>query len=499
MPCTCKRFTFRYACRHKEREFDRCWRYQFKKDFPCLGGVVSKCESQPTRIPVSRVCSKCFEFFLHAFGRKAAYHVSKRFLEFKGNNGLSKEVLDPSKVPLEAYISSAELATLDSTVVYRGGQSSGQPFRPRSPMRAIRSHNLPSPDIQQPEPVIYRNRHGDRSKSRSKSRSKPRKSSKRNPIPRKPVPTQGKISKRNISQPTIHRPLPDMNPMPSGNSDFESFPAIPNDAVVEHGTNQTIDLSDLVDNERDDHLDHDTVNHGRVSNRNFDQELLLRLTQVSEEPRPKPSNGSLAKKITKMANTTKIMGCLNPDQKDLPSVPTLEKAPKVPTWRIETPSPEPSIVSTDSKGKIKQGRSKSAQPLSRKRDLSPLPMMPVPATATATTYMFRARASSESLKGDVDASLRDTLQIPPPPNTANLKSFREKGIPSAAVMFEGNTGEKVKTVEKSPAILVSVSTPSPAYSCAVQSCYCSEGDNAQTCPSCLERKRLEPELQSKWV
>ncbi|KAI1460251.1 hypothetical protein F4805DRAFT_20746 [Annulohypoxylon moriforme] len=497
MPCTCKRLTIRYACRHKEREFDRCWRYQFKRDCPCVGVVVSDCEAEVSRVAVPRVCSKCFEFFLNAFGRKAAYHVSKKFLEFKGNNGLSREVIDPSRVPPEAYISSAELATLDSSTTYWRGQ----PFRPESPMRATRSQDLPSTDIQPPEPVVHRNRHGDRRQQRSKMRSKSPKSSKKKTIPRKPVPTKtkGKISKRDISPPVLQRTVPNTALIPTGGSDFESFPVISDNTVVEHGTNEPIDLSDLVEDESADHLDHDMIYHGRARNHSMHQTPPITLKQVLKDSRPQLSTSSLVKKITTMAETTKIMSCSS-SKKDLPSVPKLEKAPKVPAWRVETPSPEPESEPEPSKGKYKgkQGRSKSALPLSRKRDLSPPPMPPIPATAT---YLVRAKASSESLKGPGDASLRDTLQIPPLPRTAGLGGFREKGIPSAAVMLKQNAGEQMP-IAQSPTVLVSVSTPSPSYSCAVQSCYCSdapEGDDAQVCPSCLERRRLEPELQAKWL
>ncbi|KAI1206695.1 uncharacterized protein F4807DRAFT_220656 [Annulohypoxylon truncatum] len=492
MPCTCKRLTIRYACRHKEREFDRCWRYQFKKDFPCLGMIVSNCEAHVTHTTVPRVCRRCFEFFLGAFGRKAAYHVSKKFLEFKGNNGLSREVIDPATVPPEAYISSAELATLDSTTAYWSGQPIGQPFHPRSPMRATSYRDLPSADIQQPEPVVHRKRHGDRRPSRSKSRSKSAKASRKKPIPRKPVPGQGKISKRDISKPIL--------PIPTGGSDFESFPVISDNTVVEYGTNEPIDLSDLVENENDNDLDYELIYHGRVSNRFPHQPLPIRLKPVSKEPHPQASSSSLVKRITKAAETTRIMGYPNPEHKDLPSVPKLGKAPKVPAWRVESPSPEPSTTSEDSKGKSKKGRSKSAIPLSRTRDLSPVPRLPAPATATTTeTYLVRGRTSSELLTRPRATSLSDTLRISLPPRTAGLKNFREKGIPSAAFLLEENFGEQVQAAEDSPTVLVSVSTPSPAYSCAVQSCYCSQGDDAQVCPSCLERRRLEPELQSKWL
>ncbi|KAI2466490.1 hypothetical protein F4781DRAFT_352831 [Annulohypoxylon bovei var. microspora] len=487
MPCPCRRLTVRYACRHKEREFYKCWRYQFRRDYSCLGAFVSNCETEQMRIVVPRVCNKCLEYFLGAFDKESAYYVSKRFLEFKANNGLSKEVINPETINLAAYITSAELATLRACTP----PSSGQPFRPRSPMRATQSRVPPPTELQQPEPVIHRNRHGDRHSSRSKTRSKSAKPSKKKPIPRKPVPSQTKISKASISKPIAHWAVP--SEPNTGGSNLESFPAIPENTVVEHGSNQPIDLSDLVENEYDDYVDYGAISHGRALNRTPYQPLPMRLNHAAKAPRPQPSDSSLVKRITKLAETTEIMGYPNPEKRNLPSVPKLTKPPKVPTWRVETPHPE---APADIKGKGKQTRSQSAMLLSRPRDLSPLRRIPTPATAT---YIRRARASSESPMPPMDTPLRDTLQLPPL-RTAALKSFRERGIPSAAFLLEENIGDKIQTVPSSPAVLVSVNTPSPSYSCAVQSCYCTpdEADN-QVCPSCRERRRLERELQMKWI
>ncbi|KAI1089506.1 hypothetical protein F5B19DRAFT_372823 [Rostrohypoxylon terebratum] len=502
MPCTCKRLTLRYACRHKEREFDRCWRYQFRQDYPCLGSMVGDCEAESARTNVLRVCNRCFDFFFDTFGRRAAYHVSRKFLEYKENNGLRREVIEPEMVPPEAYISTGELASLDPKSPYWRGQ----PFRLRTPMTATHPRDFPPTPVRpvrEPEPVVHRNRHGDRRQLRSKSRSRFAKRSKKAPIPRKPVPSR-KISKRDISLPILPKLPQDIEPLPTSGSDFKSFPAIPDNAVLEHRTNEPLDLSDLIDDENDQlegrpYSPRPPKAQGKELMRQRHKHSSRRGAVYQEED----PTSFIAKKVTEAREPDQIMGIPNPEGRGLPSVPKLENAPKVPAWRADIPSSEPSKPSkpspsytavVDMQRRIQMGRSRSA-PLSRPTNLSPIPSIRVPATATAT-YIVRSRRPSKA------TPVSTSLQVPPLLRTAGLNGFLERGLPSAAVMREENNGGKVQSGENLLDVLLSVSTLSPEYSCAVQSCYCSElakGDDNQVCPSCLERQRLEPQLQAKWL
>ncbi|KAI0894084.1 hypothetical protein F4806DRAFT_130156 [Annulohypoxylon nitens] len=525
MPCTCKRLTLRYACRHKEREYDRCWRYQFRKDYPCFGSVIGDCEAEPARTNVLRVCNRCFDFFFDTFGKRAAYHVSRKFLEYKENNGLRREVIEPETVPPEAYISTGELASLDPKTPYWRGQ----PFRPRTPMTATHPRDLPPTPprpIRSPEPVVHRNRHGDRgplrSKSRSKSRSRSGKRSKKAPIPRKPLPSR-KLSKKDISGPILQKPLPDIefiNSMPTGGSDFQSFPAIPDNAVLEHRTNQPLDLSDLIDDEDDDELEERS--YPPMSPKTLRKELMRhrnkhapRRSAVYElhhnvlgylplKSAPINMEALNAMKAAQKGEPDKITGIPNPEGKDLPCVPKLENAPKVPAWRVDIPSSKhskPTNANTEPKSRIPIPRSQSAGPALRSQKFSPVPSIKVPASATATYLARSRRPSREQHTASKATPVRTFLQVPPLPPTAGLNGFLERGLPSAAFAREENFGDKIPSAKESPDVLLSVSTISPAYSCAVQSCYCSESGEGENlvCPSCTERQRLESQLHAKWL
>ncbi|KAI1101513.1 hypothetical protein F4804DRAFT_315755 [Jackrogersella minutella] len=356
-------------------------------------------------------------------------------------------------------------------------------------MRTTRSRSPLPPLPQQPQPVIHRNRQGDRHPSRSEARSKPTSSnnpSKRKPIPRKPVPVRSKESKARSPSPAIRRIK--LSDPTTGMYSTESFQAIPEHTVLEHGTNQPIDLSDLVENDDTEYYSYDPVPRGRALSRSPQQPIPLRSRQVRKDPRHQPSDSSLVKRITKMAETMEFTGYPNLERRDMPSVPKLTKAPKVPAWRKDTPHPAAS-----SKGK--HARSQSALPISHMKEASSLRTAPA-------TYVVRARASTDSLPGGMTQTgprSRENSYLPPP-RTAELRSFREQGIPSAAFLREEINGEKIQTVHSGTAMLVSISTPSPSYSCAVQSCYCTpEDEDDQVCPSCRERRRLERELQMKWI
>lgn len=191
MPCDCRRTTYRYACRHKEREFLRCWRYELRNNFPCMTACVPICHAHCLWAPIDGVCDECYQFFVRAFGRRIAHGVSEKFLQYKEQVGLSKEAIKPEAVPFQAYIGSAELATIGAEAARR----TRQPYRPKSPMRGTRPRT-PSPvPPRQPPPVAVHRRHGERSASRSRTqpvsasaaRHPKRRSPKKSPT-RKPVP-----------------------------------------------------------------------------------------------------------------------------------------------------------------------------------------------------------------------------------------------------------------------------------------------------------------------
>ncbi|KAI2634741.1 hypothetical protein GGS26DRAFT_522812 [Hypomontagnella submonticulosa] len=495
MPCDCRRITFRFACRHKEREYHRCWRYNSKKDYPCMGVLIPACQAFRLHTNVPRVCSECYDFFVDSFGTRAAHHVSQRFLEFKEHRGLSKQALDPATVPREAYVSSYEIAIIQRA----GGRNTNQPFRAVSPMRATPAR-APLAEPQQPPPVVHRTRHSERSRPvcpiRAQLKSASTSTSGKKPISRKPVPTRNQDSKAVISRPVPRGIQPSSYKATIRNRGVAS--AAVGGPVREHATGQPIDLTDLVDDaEPNSYYQYPPSARGRPLSHSPIQPMPRR-PSGTQRPRDQHSDCSLVKRITEAAETVEIAGYPNPDDSDLPSVPQIGKAPKIPAWRQDTPHPEAGV--RDSRRARSYGDSLSP------RRLEPLPLRTAPATFT------RTKRSTESLTSRPARSpSRDVVPVPPVrtsgvrvPNSAHY--YREQGVPSSAYLEESSNNDEDEEQQgrdgaySPPAMLVSISTPSPAFSCAVQSCFCDAEDaDDDVCPSCLERRRLRRRLQGKWI
>ncbi|KAI1141057.1 hypothetical protein F5Y05DRAFT_298059 [Hypoxylon sp. FL0543] len=541
MRCDCRRTTYRYACRHKERDFLRCWRYNLRKNVACVSVLVPKCNPHPLWTSIDRVCNNCYEFFVQVFGRRIAYEVSERFLEYKEYRGLSREAIDPSDIPFRDYISSAELATLGA----RGSRKTRQPFRAESPMRATRRPTPPPAQPRQPPPVVHRSRHGEHHATRSQAQplsASTARRPKRNQVPQTPAPVRNREHQfhnttsiaREVQQShygkEAQRSHPNRKPRPSrfremftpvygeeveyrrysGDAQHnhyeeevrrsyyngtkinaEPIPTVVEYPVREYETNEPIDLADLVDgNETDDYYDdeYELVHRGRALNSSPHQPIPLRPRRAAKAPREQPSESSLVRRITDMAETIHIAGYSDHEREEAPSVPKIKKAPKVPHWRVDTPHPAVEAVGGS------RIRSQTAVPQPRMREALPL------RTAPATSFI--RSPSTDSLKaspGRRRPQSQETVPIPPP-RTAGLQNFRERGVPSELFLQEENNEVEQQVAYPSPTMLVSISTPSPAYSCAVQTCYCNlEDPDEQVCPSCRERRRLQGELSMKWI
>ncbi|KAI0838033.1 hypothetical protein F5Y06DRAFT_59535 [Hypoxylon sp. FL0890] len=541
MPCDCRRVTTRYACRHKERDFLRCWRYNLRKSFSCVGVCMPTCDPRRFWTSIDRVCNDCYEFFIRLFGRRIAYEVSERFLEYKEYRGMSKEAIDPADIPFRDYISSAELADIGA----RASRRTRQPYRATSPMRAARPR---TPPIQprQPPPVVHRSRHGERhaSHSQAQPRSASNTRHREKQVRRKPVPVPIKESHThnstlaarevqhgyyNVEAQQNHnnrKPrqsrfrevfTPDYANLEvqqnrynedaqynqyreevrhsyynSSSGNAETIQTIVEYPVLEYKTDEPIDLTDLVDDEIDDYYGEDLVYRGRALSRSPHQPIPLRSKQVFKDPRQQPSESSLVRRITDMAETIRISGYSDHESEDVPSVPVIKNPPRVPHWRVDTPRPAMAAVGGS------RIRSQSAIPQPRKREVeeaSPLRTAPV-------TSFIRTSPSLDSLMNTAGRGRTQSREIVPipPPRTAGLQNFRERGVPSALFLKEENNEVEQQVIHESLTMLVSISTPSPAYSCAVQACFCTPEDaDDQICPSCRERRRLERDLSMKWI
>ncbi|KAI2619661.1 hypothetical protein GGR54DRAFT_639985 [Hypoxylon sp. NC1633] len=195
--------------------------------------------------------------------------------------------------------------------------------------------------------------------------------------------------------------------------------------------------------------EHQPISHDRALTGTPLQPKPLRSNQFKDSS----SDCSLVKRFTEVAKRSEVPGSPNPEPEELPRVPEIRAPPKVPSWRADTPPP---IIVED--------RARSLAP--RLRDRVPLatPLRTAPATA-------------------------------PPPRTAGIRAptgvYREQGVASAS--FAERVGRRGSQ-------LVLFRTPSPTFSCAVQSCFCTAEDtDDRVCPSCCARRRLERDLQMQWI
>ncbi|OTB07378.1 hypothetical protein M426DRAFT_8749 [Hypoxylon sp. CI-4A] len=453
------------------------------------------------------VCDKCFDYFAKEFGKKAV-DVSEKFLEYKERAGLPRQVVDPRLIPADEYLTPEELESFRRT---RTTASQKQPFPPRSPMRTTQPQTPPPPppppppkrQPQYPPPVVHRERVEENRRVRTDVQGHTKK-----PIPRKPVPHPNTPKLRSSrSRPRAE----ELNSSRAQMYNDRVVHTIPENQVIEHGSNAPIDLSDLVDNEREHHIDNgQEISHGRALTSTPIQPIPLRRPpKESVRPRHERSDSSLIKRLHKAAETVAIAGYPQPEyRKSVDSiksprpanvskpaiVPKLTKAPKVPAWRVDTPEP---VAEGKPAQRDAEARSQSAMPLSRRRDSSSLQGPP-------TATFFRASPSSDSLNSTLKrASSQEILSIPPPPRTAGVQNFRERGVPSVEYMEKERRESQDDLEQYQPghnSMLVSMSTPSPSYSCAVQSCFCGEYEaEDKICPSCRARRRLEKDLKAGWI
>ncbi|KAI1378939.1 hypothetical protein F4677DRAFT_465230 [Hypoxylon crocopeplum] len=482
MPCGCNIITIRYACRHKEREHTHCWRHYYRRQ-SCLGIFVPSCEPQRVshgRSP--RVCEECHGYFSMTFGSHAAVEVSEYFLRYKKREGLHRTPIDPRTVPIKTYISSVDICSVGAWMC----DGWNKPLRPisepeeepeveRIVPRDSRMHQLidesahrrrhqdpiqpPHAHIRPPPPVVHRDRLRERRPTHSDRRPKPANISVRKPNPQAQKPRTRSHSSESNTMPIIPARI---------------YPLRAARAAQQYGL------------EPDDRLEVDPISVGRALTRTPHQPRALRSNQLPRDSHNRISASSLVKKFTKIADE---MGYPELELDDRPSVPKLNRAPKIPHWRTDTPHP--------ADGKVEHRRSRSEIAMPRSILRSSTPLRTSPATYARTVLSMNSQAGPSARIYSPSPSV---VPVPPRRRAGVRKGrhYRERGVPPAAHLHEENSDEEKAGRPK--AMLVSVSTPSPRFSHAVQSCFCSQDErDDEVCPSCRERRRLEQELNMKWI
>ncbi|OTB12814.1 hypothetical protein K445DRAFT_14395 [Daldinia sp. EC12] len=488
MPCDCKRLTIRYACRHKEQEFYRCWRYNITQNYFCVGQILTSCDPERSSEFVHRVCHDCMDYFAQEFGNKAAFPVSQKFLEYKFNKGINNQAVDPRTISYDEYITSqaslqklAENARVGETTRAREAEYTGEagvdrrrrPSQESSTVPALKSLNNSLTEIQQPPPVVHRNRHHDSSLRRRR--------------PQDVCIEDATSKKRSIGRSIRRKPVP-ARIESSHPASSEYLPAVPEMMVgcpsEERDSNTPIYPSNMVNDE----FNYPPGARGRPLSGPLVQPKPIRPRTKSKGIAQKESNCSLVQRITEQAETVEIDGYTSSRQGSVPFIPILYHPPKVPTWRKDTPNPACGSVP-------EERRTKRVSFVERCHFIEEPKILTAPAT-----FVRGAKPSVDSLMVETGSSVV-TVSIPPRraagihlPDSAVF--FKERGIPTIAYIEEDSQDGD----HDDNSTLVSVSTPSPSFSCAVQSCFCNPDDpRDEGCPSCLERQRLEDKWQMQWI
>ncbi|KAI1080176.1 hypothetical protein F5B20DRAFT_541082 [Whalleya microplaca] len=445
--CDCVRVTLRYRCRHKYRKVIRCWAYNFKEYHSCLGTCLPMCDPARVSKRKDKFCAACRDYFSR-YGDNADYVIEK-FVAYKQNNGLSREAIDPKTVSRSSYLTTEERRQLRA-----GGN---QPFHPKSPMRATQAPALPPLTHLQLPPPAHHSQHRHR-----------------RPTPFEPnlQPSSGSDCSFDLAAEGILA------------TDYALSPPGPEYPVREHGTGLPIDLSDLVDPEPDH--DHG-VPRGRPLSCSPKQPVAIRRKPLVNVK----SACSLVKKIDEMAITTQIAGYPNPESPNYPRVPKLQRAPKKPSWRRDTPRPYETQFSDEESASSQQAAdafnlSLKSAPLHPARyylPYKPSADFPPSQHSAVTSAPACPRHGNDYFDGCLNC---------------RKGFFRERGLPSPTDEFVYQPA-----LSSAPERPVTVS-PKRRFTCAIQSaCYCrsdSKGNHTgPKCPPCRERESLKQQLGMEWI
>ncbi|KAI1472345.1 uncharacterized protein F4812DRAFT_408560 [Daldinia caldariorum] len=434
--------------------------------------MLSSCTPERSSEFVHRVCHDCIDYFAQEFGHKAAVVVSAKFLEYKFNKGLNNQPIDPRTIPLDDYITSqaslqkeAENARLAETTRARAAEYAREANVGRRRRSSLVQNTVPDLDdtfieIQEPPPVVHRSRHHDSPQRRHRSQD----------VDLDNVSSRRKPAQKAIRRKAVHVRSEFSHPAPS-----EHRPAVPEMMagcpVVELYTDLEFDYPQTV--------------RGRPLSGPPVQPKPIRPRTKSKEIEQKESTCSLVQRITELAEDLEIEGYTRPKRE---SVPILYRAPKVPTWRKDTPNPAYRSDTEERRPK-------------RVSFVLPPPVVHEPQICTAPATFVRGKPSVDSLMVETGSVGASVISIPPRKATGvrmpgSAQYYHERGVPSLAYMEEDSQDGDHEDRSQ----LVSISTPSPSFSCAVQSCFCDPDDPSDKgCPSCLERRRLESKWQMKWI
>ncbi|KAI1766117.1 hypothetical protein GGR53DRAFT_233518 [Hypoxylon sp. FL1150] len=588
MGCECVRISFHYACCHKKREFHPCWRRTFMKQNPCITVCLPRCQYERIVRKINRVCDGCLGYFVTQFGEEAARVISDEFISYKTFIGCRKQLILPESIPHESYLTEGFLTQAGAKITkhkepFRNPHMSLSPipanieewWERKRERQARAESNAESRQQRRSEPtnlfspyrlppLTYHPARPERPERPERRRNQSSSSAK--PSHRAKKPSSSKTHK---AAREAKKSKPSKN---NGNNGIgtDDIPLVTIPAMVHPHlhTHRWSTLQGITESPED--VD-ERILHGIPPRGTPEQPKALTAKQAARErnPRPTGSDCSLVKRFNEVAELTEAelrereekttrqseAAEVSPRTTDEnsrcgtktttvsrdshpPRIPKLSPAPKVPSWRADTPRPELGTILIGNvpepedrhvgRGKSKaRDKDKGRAPSVAVRPVpstgpSPSPILTSPSVAaplrSAPLYVVcdgvsplsgsaLARASIRTPKSGASSSL-----MPPRRRTPGVSPmFQEKGLPTPSYLQQsfvmhrrappsgsnGGAGDR----QSPPPMLVAIREPESEYSCASQAaCWCEADDaDADVCPACRERRRLERDLNMEWI
>ncbi|KAI0172448.1 hypothetical protein GGR52DRAFT_544640 [Hypoxylon sp. FL1284] len=504
MTCGCTRVTIRYACRHKRREYRACWRRELREDNSCVAIFFPKCHYDLVATKITRVCDRCMDYFVVHFGEIAAHSVSEKFIEYKTFMGLHKKVVHPEAVAHECYLTEMFLQMAGATIL-RGGQPLMNPHEPTEDDAANPEEWWALRKARRARAEGNAALHQHQVLETQTSTAPPRLPE---PIVR-PTSTKAFMAEqgtRGTRGAGAARPI--HVGQSRGEVPFVSIPAmvyqIPKH-LQSHGAAALPNMPQI--NEEVDQA----ILHGIPLSRTPHQPKPVSTKEARRRPTQKGSDCSLVKRFNKIVDKKPSDETIDIGYNQ--SVPKLTSAPKVPSWREGASSPNSEASGSEAGYQVTdRGKGKGKEKATSSQSSSPILAALSVALPPGSTPMYVVCDSPPPGEAPVRSSVKPpTRREGGADGVADSMNnwFLEKGLAAPGFL---NRSMKVKNSAGSissseslcssspPPTLVSISTPSPTFSYATQSCFCLPNDaDHEVCPACRERRRLERELEIDWL
>ncbi|KAI1436377.1 hypothetical protein GGR50DRAFT_693191 [Xylaria sp. CBS 124048] len=492
--CGCERTTYLCLCYHKERTIERCFIYQLRERGSCLAWCFPRCRASVRRYRLKRVCQECHDYFFNRYGKDHFKQFIEYFLAYKEAKGWSKCVIDPRTVAREVLLNRHSAPA--EMVTQREPQGRGRGLIITSMTNPMESHQFYTGEAELKRPAS--------SRVSSKNRITP-------------VRTGSSPARENEDEyefdDNVHAHVSASSPKArhgNGNNRPTRLPMIPEFAHLAAQGQANISQCTPPD-----------LHQPIAGPRNRGQHVARHSDSGSDI--------SIIKNLTKLARDI-----------DIPNVEYIEHegmlVPRllpVPEGRRRTCTPISSPA--QSQHATLEGpydcNNSSENDLTPAANAGPSPLVtefhkPYSTDDSPSAYSVHSSPISRPSSG-ASACVRinpsdESVTIPPPQRLNGVlipwskdcalhsqdedkfgrcaacrgAFFQERGLPPSSYVEEACRSAPLLK----PSVLLTVNAPRRRYSCAVQSCFCADGDtDDEKCPSCQERDSIAQEFKTTWI